>query len=87
MSVIPEPLVLPDRASAGPSEVHFGSLHLQVTFVRESVWDIAERVGQTLVHHGRLTLQGGRFFVSTATGVETSALRWHQALRQHFHIR
>lgn len=87
MSVVTEVLVLPDETMPGPLRMILGSFRLEVTFLREGVWDIAERVGSTRVHHGRLVLQGGQFVVMTAGGVQASALRWQQALRQHLSIR
>jgi hypothetical protein len=86
MSIVSEVLVLPDGTSVGPLLVGMGSFRLQLTFLEENVWDIAERVGSTRVHHGRLILQGGQFVVFTASGVQAPELSWYQALRQHFHI-
>jgi hypothetical protein len=61
MSNATEMLVLPDETTAGPLGVIMGPFGLEITFLQESVWDIAERVGSTRVHHGRLVLQGGQF--------------------------
>jgi hypothetical protein len=86
MSVVSEVPVLPDGTSAVPLLVGMGSFRLELTFLEESVWDIAERVGSTRVHHGRLILQRGQFVIFTASGVQAPAPGWYQALRQHFHI-
>lgn len=75
MSVATEVVVLPDKGSVGPLRVRMGPIRLEVTFLQESTWDIAERVGSTRVHHGRLVLVAGRFVVATAAGVQVTALR------------
>lgn len=79
--------VLPTSSTAQPVRLAIAAFPVLVSYVRPDTWSITERIGQSLVRHGQLRHVGGRWDVSTAAGLESSAPSWATAVEQLFRRR